>query len=331
VSAPLVTTTSSSAPDPLATTIGDPSTVVLAGNRNVNYDPLSGARFTVGATLGTSVGLESSTFFLAQTVKTQNFATDNNGNPPLSLPFFDLFTGGQNVYGVSSPGAGTGSISVASAARLWGTELNAIGNVSSNPRRKLDLIAGFRYLDLSEQLTVTSTSVTLGENFDEFTRDQFKTANYFYGPQIGVRGEGRWYNLGFRGEAKVALGDNQEIVDIAGFSATNQSPTPVAGGVYAVPSNSGHFSHDRFAVVPELNLQLSYYLGTNLRAFVGYDFLYVSTVVRAGNQVNTAINGSQQPLNFFDFGPGGIPGPIPPSRQSDFWAQGLTFGIDFRY
>ena len=84
--------------------------------------------------------------------------------------------------------------------------------------------------------------------------DNFSTHNQFYGGQVGLRSE-MWLGRLFAvASAKVALGDCQQSVDIAGFTQITTPAGAVStqpGGLLALPSNSGHFFADRFAVVPE--------------------------------------------------------------------------------
>jgi len=105
----------------------------------------------------------------------------------------------------------------------------------------------------------------------------------------------------------------------------------LAGGVLALPSNSGHFSRDRFAVVPEIDINIGYQVTDHLRAFVGYSFLYSSNVVRPGDIIDRTVNLTQLPSNL---GPGSLTGPARPMiivRDTEFWAQGMNFGLEFRY
>jgi hypothetical protein len=60
---------------------------------------------------------------------------------------------------------------------------------------------------------------------------------------------------------------------------------------------------------------------------VGYSLVYWSKVIRAGEQIDLNVNPSQFP-------PGDLVGaPQPQFRAvtTDFWAQGLNFGLDFRF
>jgi hypothetical protein len=61
---------------------------------------------------------------------------------------------------------------------------------------------------------------------------------------------------------------------------------------------------------------------------VGYNFLYWSNVIRPGNQVDRVINPNLLPPA------NGLGGPNRPTFEfhgSDFWAQGVSFGLEFRY
>ena len=101
-----------------------------------------------------------------------------------------------------------------------------------------------------------------------------------------------------------------------------------AGGLFAQPTNIGHYTRDVFAVVPEGNVQLGYQLTDRLRATVGYTFFYMSDVVRPGDQIDRTINPALLAL------PPAAGGPARPAfqvRQSDFWAQGIDFGLEFLY
>src|SRR5206468_4292493 len=102
-------------------------------------------------------------------------------------------------------------------------------------------------------------------------------------------------------------------------------------GVFAERSNIGRFSRDVFAVVPEVQFQVGYSLTEHVRPFVGYNFLYLSDALRPGAQIERNINPTQ---NIMFVPPGALVGPaapLPAFHSSDFWAQGVNFGIEFRY
>jgi hypothetical protein len=68
-------------------------------------------------------------------------------------------------------------------------------------------------------------------------------------------------------------------------------------------------------------------LTCNLTTTFGYRLLYWSDVMRAGEQIDTSVNTSQIP-------PGQLTGetrPTVPFKTSEFWAQGLHFGLEYAF
>ncbi len=138
---------------------------------------------------------------------------------------------------------------------------------------------------------------------------------------------------------KCAFGEVNQIASVSGGFTTYAPTVPVPpvsfaapGGFYALPTNIGEHTHSAFAVVPEGNVNVGYTVGAHLRVFAGYSFLYISNVERPGTAIQHAINPSISP-GFV--GPGAtLFGPPVPSyvfTRSDFWAQGLNFGMQLRY
>ncbi len=99
----------------------------------------------------------------------------------------------------------------------------------------------------------------------------------------------------------------------------------------ALRTNIGHYQKDAFAFIPELGVNASFQVTKRIRLYAGYALLWVSTVARAGEQIDPTINTSAFPiLN----GNGPRVGPARPKfsfAETDFWAQGLNLGGEFRY
>jgi hypothetical protein len=211
----------------------------------------------------------------------------------------------------------------------------------------VQLLGGFRHVDLDEGLDLTfnrmaingsgSNVVFQGTAFPApsgvSSLDSFQTRNQFYGGQIGAQGEyclGRLF-LAFAG--KLALGDCHESLNIAGTSTLIQSPGPnvtVAGGQFAAASNSGRSTRDQFAVVPELELSVGCHLAPNIRAFAGYDLLYLSRVARPGSQVDLIVDNKGDQIDpSFTGETTSFPRRL--FRQTDFWAQGVSVGLELAF
>ena len=129
---------------------------------------------------------------------------------------------------------------------------------------------------------------------------------------------------------KIAMGNNHQTVTIEG--QTVQTPQggasqTFAAGILAGGSNSGVYQRDNLTLIPELNLELGYQWNCHWRAFIGYDILYWGAVTRAADQIDLNVD----PRNFPPPTEGALPFPQFPGKFSDFWAQGVNLGAEFRY
>jgi hypothetical protein len=137
--------------------------------------------------------------------------------------------------------------------------------------------------------------------------------------------------------AKFAMGPSTQVVDIGGFTML-YPPAPAtktllaAGGILAQQTNiPGHTSHGRLVVIPEVAGQLSYEVCDCLRLWVGYSFLYVSEVVRPGNQIDRTVNPAFIPSDQSFHAFNAPPRPALDVHQSSFWANGVNFGVQLRF
>jgi hypothetical protein len=349
---PLVTTTRGTPGPGNFGAIGQPGTVALFQGP-LDYEERSGGRVTVGYFFDRcgEFGIEGSYFMLAD--RTLNFAASSVGDPLsaggpvlLARPFFNVLANRQDVELVAAPGQANGNIAVSSRSELLGAELNGIINLDQCCCSRWDLLVGFRYLRLKEDIEISENVTSINPRNPDagaafFVQDRFDTRNQFYGGQVGLRKTWNWRRWDLDVTGKVALGETHEVVDINGTTIiTPPGGMPVAfnGGLLAQPTNIGHFSRDRFSVVPEVGVNIGYKFTDHLRGFVGYNFLYWSNVARPGDQIDLRVNPSQLPHLMGSPPvptPGTLVGPAFPTLQSikdrDFWAQGVNFGLEFRY
>ena len=138
---------------------------------------------------------------------------------------------------------------------------------------------------------------------------------------------------GQSGFVKLAIGATVQSVDIDGGQQIDSKGTvrTFTGGLYALPSNIGHHTQTRMSFVPELGVKLGYNLNDNVRLFVGYDFLYWSSVMRPGDQIDQTLDLNQVPNSGGPFAPVNQLRPRVPFQTSSFWAQGASAGIMIRY
>ena len=331
--------------------IGSPGTVVLFGDSRVNGFGRSGGRVTAGMWLDNcnQVGIQGDYFALASVAT--NFSATSGGNPILSRPFFDTRPdlNSPNVEQVASPGSIAGTVAVNVPTQFQSAGVNMLFNLcccnncycdaclpgmNGPGGYRLDFMLGYRFYRLGDGVNVTETLASLDPTLPGsfIVNDSFTTQNQFHGVEFGTSMQafrGLW---GFECLSRIAMGNNTEMVTINGSTATTQNgvTTNDVGGLLAQRSNIGHYRRDEFAVVPQIGLNLLYQLTPGLRATVGYTFVYWSRVARAGDQIDTDVNSTLLPNN-----------PNPPAgdlrhpqfvfRDTDFWAQGISAGLEYRW
>lgn len=285
-----------------------------------------------------TVGGEFSFFF----VTAQN--TNLGFTPPAGAVFPFIQPGvGPSAIGFSTRDVATTRETLTLRQYLQGSEADGLLRLSDCGTLRVDVLGGMRYLDHHENLgfrvDVNGTPGGIVPDFVGTFADQFNARNQFVGASTGIRAEADLGNWFVSATAKIALGNVHQHLDILGGSS--EANGAAAGfftgnfpghGIFAQPTNRGTFTRDRFAAVPEATVNVGYNVTDWARAFVGYNFLYISNVVRPGDQLSSTINSSNVPALGNPVGPlVGPIAPLPTGKQTDFWAQGLTFGLTFEF
>lgn len=317
--------------------LGVPTTRALFGGERVNNDWRNGARGTAGMWLddAQTCGIEFDFLYLERS--RTPFGVGSNGTDIITRPFFNASTMAPDTELVSFPGIVGGSINIDTTNRVIGGSVSFLNNLCCGPCSRTDLILGYRYLNVSDTVTITENLEALpGSSVPAGTqlriRDQFKTSNNFHGGVIGFATEearGHFF-IGLR--ATVALGDNYQTTEINGYTTTitpgATTPTTLPGGLLAQTTNIGRYTSHNFAVMPEIGLKFGVQLTPNARLYGGYNFLYLSNVARAGDQIDLRVNTSLLPPSS---GLVGFPVPSYERKATDFWMQGVTFGAELRF
>jgi len=363
LSTPLVTTDPSQGVAKGSGGLANLTTEVVLGGRGIDFGPFSGGQVRAGYGLGDGIGIEASGFLLEQQNHMMIAASNGAGSPFLLRPIVNTDANNANAgivvslplssaLALGANAANTGAVAVSNPSQLWGGDAVVTAAAFDNGKTRLTALVGFRYLDLREEtnifteITDYAAGITFGGVRDTpgdklLILDGFQTHNHFYGGQLGLRGETRLGALVLAADARLSLGDTDQVIGIQGSttrSGVAGGTETLPGGWLALPSNSGSFHHDRFTVVPEVNLNIAYDVRSWLRLSLGYDFLYWSSVVRPGDQIlPEASAGAKTPPPFGQvptfpgFGPGAAPVPPVPDHTSDFWAHGLNFGVTLRF
>jgi hypothetical protein len=294
--------------------------------------PRNGARLTVGSWLNPArtFALEASGFWLED--RTSSETVIQGANPAvIQLPF---------VLGIEKQ-----TSSLETTSQFWGAEIDgrykACELCGAHCKGYLDLLAGARYVDLRETMTFTNStlfSVAPVEFSGALVNsiDSVGTHNQFYAPQVGFEAGACYGRLNFSVYGKIALGINQESVDLAGQTMIMASPLPLGHFVNgkAIPGGllvqtPGHFSQNEFSYLPEAGLNFSFKICDCCLVGAGYSFLFLGNVVRPGDHF-PASTGSLFPPSVLTFLGGPATAQPPFSfHQSNFWAQGGNFRITF--
>jgi hypothetical protein len=332
-----------------------PGATILYPTGWVNADSRSGYRVSLGYWLDAcrTRAIEGDYWDLGP--NSSHFVASGEGSPILARPFRDSRDGDQNAELVSFPGL-TGTVTVNASdyfqsAGAWfrcnlkscqptcgdcgdcGDCGETCEPTCESRRRacgfRLDMLAGYRHYRYNDSLTIhedlLDTGLVLtGTTFDIL--DSFRTHNEFHGGEIGVSAQvcrGRW-SLDLT--AKAAFGNNRQVVTIDGqtiLTIPDLTPIVTKRGLLTGDSNIGQYSRDRFVIIPQFGAEVGYALNCNWRAYAGYNFLYWANVQRAASQIDFNVDPGNSP-------PAGSP-PLPQLTQTDFWAQGLNVGLEFRH
>jgi len=362
--------------------LGQPSTLQLVPGNHIPYGAISGFRLSSGffGDADRRFGALVTGFYTEQKGVNHLFATSapfgmsSVGIPLLARPFIDTTTGPSSLV-VTNNQFGVGSALVSTTTQTWGVEASGIWNVyRSCPDEKhfcsLDLIAGYKFLQNTESLTVQSFTtlnnalvvpifspgpfgvpvetgvrvvpipvpvggVISGAPATVQVLDRIGTTNKFNGGVFGLRHEVRWGMWSLMTTGKIGVGNMHETINMYGVTSfANPSTNQVGasyGGLYANASNFGTYHNDEFVIIPELTVNLGINLTKAITLFAGYNFMWISQVARPANQINPVIDSSTVPFSP-NFGQlGHIPGTSNLFKQDEFWLQGVNFGMSIRY
>lgn len=303
--------------------LGDPTTRILFGDEALRNSPRSGYRVDAGLWWDCCWGLGGG-FYSAGTEKIRSKAGGNSlGEPVLGRPFFNADTGLQEVDLISAPidpSIINGSIAIDSVNRNMGGDAYTRFHFIQQCRFKLDVLAGFYYNQLVDNLNITSQKTVLSlVALPEVIRvnDQFNCTNNFYGVLAGGVAEFCYNRWSFRTKCKLGIGTMQKNVRVKGSTITFRGAdlgtiTVEKFGLLANLSNIGKHNHNKFEVIPELQATLEFRVWKQLRLTAGYTCIYWPSVVLSGEQVNLNLNSVEPSFHH---------------KDKSFWMQGVTTGL----
>jgi hypothetical protein len=340
----LVTTSPPGTPQAQAGVL--PAATVLFGNENVDEGQRNGGRIHAGWWLvdGQFLAIEGD-YWALETESTEfdvasSFSTDPNAQilarpftrvgfgPDASILAFPDFVRAGATVDID----GSVAIDTSSSVQSAGLNLRHILWMDFDRQFRLDVLGGYRFMQVDEGLQITDTLFDpggglLGPTLRE-TTDVFDARNDFHGGEIALAWElfsNRW---SVEVLARLDLGNMHQTVDIAGQTVISTLGTVAVeqGGLLAQPTNIGHHRRDAFLAIPAGSVTLRYAWTANIELGLGFEVVYFGDVVRPGDQIDTTINTSQIGGTLV-----GEPRPAHVFQSSDLLLRGMSASIECRW
>jgi hypothetical protein len=323
-----------------------PGAQVLLGGRSTDDGARNGGRVTIGHWFGADHdnSVEFTWWDFGPPAGAVNFNAISGGSPILARPFFNVSTGTQDAQLIAFPNVVAGQPGAPGAITICNLSTLDLGEIVFGHSfyrdcdNRINWLAGYRHMNFGETLSIRENIVSLdpagtfpfGTIFNVL--DQFATLNEFEGALFGAgfqRSSGCWR---LDGNVKLGFGNVHQVVTRSG--GTTVSP-PFANafqapGFLVQGSNLGVLSRNEFGFLPTVELKLHWQVSDQFDFVVGYNFLFLTSVVRSGDQIDTSINSTQLPTALNIAGaPGNHPAPV--FRDTSLWGQGITGGVELRF
>lgn len=321
--------------DPIPGALGQPNTRVLNNDQQSNSgNPAGRITLTWCPFPPEALCFDVNWFMMQQGSSLSNFSGDGSAaSPVLARPFFNPNAGVEDADPRNLPGILAGGISSTFTSRIMGGEANARLLLNGNPRYGLScfFLTGPRYLRIDERFQSQDSVRELGNLARTFfISDTFTTYNEFFGGQFGFVFRYRQDDLALQVTPKLAIGNIHETAIVDGLTVVQNANLFVTDqqGLYAQPSNIGRYVTDRISFLPEVEVDLTWFVTERIRFKAGYSFVFLSDMVRPVDQIDRRVN--IQPLQ----APAqiGVALPARPTlEQTDFWMHWLRLGLEFAF
>ncbi len=339
--APLVTTSPSGTPRTSAGVLGEPGTETLFGGEPVGGEA-TGVRGSVGLRPGhyfdclADWEVETSLMWLGSTRHPGEFAAASGGEPILARPFFDASSETENSQLIAFPGVVEGELSAEVSNELKSIGISLRRTILWNDCLRVELLAGYRYFNFNEQLTVYEA---LGLDPGTPPEDQIlvdvydhiRARNRFDGGEFGFVTRYRRDRWEFELLAKLALGQARKVLTVDNITIVNDPNLPEEHAVEAT-IYAGRYTASDFGVLPEIDFSVRRQITPDFIFTVGYTLIFLSDVIRLGDQIDITLNSSDLVAELpLARQPGSLSGA--PQREglndSGLWVQGFHVGLEW--
>jgi len=315
----------------------NPGTRLLFGGNFVGDDLMVGLRVTAGlwldecktrAVVVRGFGSEGASTPFSINAPTAGF-------PFYGIPYYNTFPpASEDGFRVAQPGVG-GTVTVQASTDVYGGDAMYKTLLDNGSDYRLDLLAGYQYSRIDDDLVVSTDSA-----FPFSTNDLFDVSNEFNAATLGLSGDFNQGPVTFQLMGKLGIGNMRQSVGIAGNHVT-PGGVPGAGGFFAQPPNGGarfnigEYERDIFTLSPEASAKMIWCVKDNFSISIGYTFLYWNHVAMAGDQIDRRTLDSTGSVNqsVVFGGPyaGGGANPAFVFRDTDFYVHTIDIGALFKY
>ena len=306
---------------------------VLFGGERLLKDGTVGGRVTIGTWIDAS---QCRSLVLRGWIAGEDdfsFSRNQDQSSIIGRPFRNVSDGVtpfDDVRIIASPGRASGSIQVDGSSNVFGGDLSVRQYWYGNHGGTIDLLYGYQYMRLNEDLRLSSSSVSLDDDFAPVgsilgITDSFDTLNEFHGGQLGISGRYREACWSFEGLAKVGFGSLRRSAKLRGetFTSIDGNNATDPQGLLVRNTNGGTTTDHTFGWVPELDFSIGYHKYPNYELTMGYHIIAMTDALQVSGAIdpNLASNLSDPPT--------GSQRPAASLRYDTFYVQGIHFGIQY--
>ena len=351
---PLVSTSPVGTAQNLAGVSGPNSSVAFGGDDQLFGFPQGGFRARLGHwnDVDEVSGFEFE--FLGLFNRGDNFFGRSDGSQILARPFTNV-SGGQPVGGtqdaqlIAFPGVASGTISVNTETHFFGAGAQYLHEiyledestddssevfgrrVDEDPHSRVYLTLGPRFYHLDDSIGIRQELTSVASGNESVLADSFQTENSFLGGEIGLKARRRRGRLQADLGLAIGIGATRQESNISGSTQIGSANgvAEFANGFLAQSTNIGNHEDTVFSIVPRLEVGLDWEFANGWSATVGYNLLYWTDVLRAGEQIDGTVNADLLAPGIT--GGTGANRPAAILNESDYLAHGISFGIERRF
>ena len=333
---PLVTTTTDAAPDPeTAGELGQAGTQILAGQNREFRDMTAGGRFTLGTWLDHQQCRSLVVRGWSATEDKFSFNADQDLFPVIARPFLNVSDGQaaeQDTQIVAFPDRATGSIVLGGSSDVFGGDIQVRQFAYCRYGATVDLLYGYQYMRLNEDLRIANTSTSLNDDFAPVgslisVTDRFEAENEFHGGQLGLTTNYREGCWSFASLLKVGFGSLRRRAQLEGstFTSIDGANAVDPNGLLVRSTNRGTINDDTFGWVPELDVSLGWQRYPQFDVTVGYNIIAMTEALQVSGIIDPdlASNLADPPTE--------DQRPTSALRYKTFYVQSIQFGVRYVY